>query len=118
MWGWEVSFRSKSARIFLSTILVAFAALQLSACNRSDNNVSPAEPGQTLVLRAESELTTGCYEWPTPDLKLPDAVGYAMPLAVGDRAIEFTLADTDGATHKLSRMLETRPVLVVFGAFT
>lgn len=76
------------------------------------------EPTWTLDLRAESNLTADCYVWPTPDLSLPDAADYALPISVGDRAIDFTLEDATGEKYSLSELLETRPVLIVFGAYT
>ena len=98
-------------------VLFVAAVFQLAACGGSD---SPAEPDSdpTLGLRAESNLTSACYDWPTPDISLPDAVGYAMPMGAGERAIDFTLEDTSGAKYTLSGFLETRPVLIVFGAYT
>lgn len=110
--------RLRFVRAFLFTTLTVFVGFQLAACGDADEATSPAGFKRTVVLRSESELTPGCYDWPSTDLARPDATGYAMPFDAGDTAIEFTLADTDGEKHKLSRLLETRPVLVVFGAYT
>ena len=100
--------------------LVVVYALALAGCSESDHPIEPADdiPPLPSLLRAETELTTACYDWPVEELSLPDAVEYAMQFEAGDPAIDFTLRDVTGATHRLSGLLETRPVLLVFGAFT
>ena len=39
-------------------------------------------------------------------------------LSIGQRAVNFTLKDTQGAEFRLARLLVERPVVMVFGSFT
>ena len=39
-------------------------------------------------------------------------------VSAGQSAIDFTLRDPSGTAHSLSELLETKPVFMVFGAFT
>lgn len=125
--GWEVASRF-SSKVILITTLTALVALILFACGDTTETTAPAgpnpdpepdpDPDPVLVLRSERDLTPGCYKWPPAPQEIPDGTGYAMPLGVGDTAIEFTLADIDGEKHTLSGLLATRPVLIIFGAYT
>lgn len=96
-------------------VFLVAAVAYLSACGESELVV---EPSPTIKLLAESNLTAGCYEWPTPPLGLPDAVDYDLPLSAGEPAIDFTLSDSEGTPHTLAGLLATKPVLIVFGAYT
>ena len=108
-------------RFKLAIVIVTTAVLQLAACGDSESPTaldSQTTPVVTQVLRPDSDLSPGCYDWPVPDLSVPDVAGYALPFEVGDPAIDFTLKDTEGVPHNLSELLDTRPVLIVFGAYT
>ncbi len=39
-------------------------------------------------------------------------------LAIGERAVNFTLKDIYGNEYRLSRLLALKPVVMVFGSFT
>lgn len=103
---------------FMIVVLAVVGAWQWAACSDSGESELPAGPSQTSVLRAESYLTPGCYDWPTDDVRQPDMVAYALPFAPGDAVIDFTLREVSGVKHSLRDLLATRPVLLVFGAYT
>lgn len=75
---------------------------------------APTEP-QTIAsrLRAASDLIAGCYTYSGRE-----AVGYDLAIRAGDAAIDFTLRTPSGEPYTLSELLETKPALIVFGAFT
>ncbi len=96
----------------------AFLVSCLLACGDS---TGPAETGEDydLVLRSESALVSGCLGWPEQEFSPANNTGgVQLSVSVGENATEFTLRDPDGVPHTLSKMLETRPVLLVFGGFT
>ena len=67
----------------------------------------------------ESALVSGCLGWPEQEFSPANNTGgVQLSVSVGENATEFTLRDPDGVSHTLSEMLETRPVLLVFGGFT
>ena len=70
-------------------------------------------------MRPESELTSNCYNWPSqPFTPQNHVAAVRAALDEGEDAIEFTLKDPDGVEYKLSELLETKPVYLVFGAYT
>jgi hypothetical protein len=81
----------------------------------------PTDPDDspTLTLQPESALISDCFGWPGQEFSTSNhASGDGPSVTVGSRAIEFTLLDEKGEEHKLSELLATRPVLMVFGGFT
>lgn len=88
------------------------------------------------VLRPRAELSTDCFSWPEQDFdctgghhncirQLPVLSGsgleHYLPIQQGDAAIDFTLrALPDGgpATLRLSELLATRPVVLIWGMRT
>jgi hypothetical protein len=64
------------------------------------------------------DLISGCYGWPENDFSPTNKAPVMTGLAPGSRAIDFTLKDPSGQAHNLYELLETKPVLLVFGAFT
>ena len=65
-----------------------------------------------------TELVSNCFNWPSQEFSPTNKAGLSVAFAPGDTAVDFTLQDTDGQTYSLSSLLETKPVLIVFGAFT
>jgi len=63
-------------------------------------------------------LTENCFNWPAEPFAQGNASQVQTYLQAGATAVEFTLADVDGNTETLSSLLASRPVLLVFGAFT
>ena len=64
------------------------------------------------------DLVSNCYGWPENDFTPANKAPVITSLAPGSRAIDFTLRDPSGQPHNLYELLETKPVLLVFGAFT
>ena len=61
---------------------------------------------------------SNCYGWPENDFSPTNKAPVMTGLTRGSQAIDFTLKDPSGQAHNLYELLETRPVLLVFGAFT
>jgi hypothetical protein len=90
----------------------------LPACGDSTDPVQPADEFN-LVLFPESNLVSGCFGWPDQEFSsMNHTGGVQVSVSAGDRATEFTLRDPSGNPRPLSELLETRPVLLVFGGFT
>ncbi len=117
-----------SAIIFISIMGVSrYVGLLLLVCGlnavslgcSASKNLTDNEPGPTNTLLPDSALVSGCYNWPdqpfTPESNTGDL---RIPVAAGEPAIDFTLKDLTGASHTLSTLLETKPVLMVFGSYT
>ena len=93
-------------------------ALDLAACGGSGAPTQP-EDSVKLTLRPEATLVSGCFGWPGQEFTAANHANVGAPaVAAGAQAIEFTLLDHAGASHRLSELLATRPVLMVFGGFT
>lgn len=60
------------------------------------------------------DLKTGCQSGQIAAQKSIEEVGFK----VDDRAVDFTLKDTQGNEVTLSGLLAEKPVLMIFGAFT
>ena len=74
-------------------------------------------PGCTVL---DDELESNCFNWPEVEFS---PINYAIfqpytKLKPCDRAVDFTLKDPSGKEYTLSTLLATKPVLLVFGAFT
>ena len=59
------------------------------------------------------ELSRNCQRAETVGNDFKD-----VGLSIGQRAVNFTLKDTQGAEFRLSQLLVERPVVMVFGSFT
>lgn len=69
-----------------------------------------------LVL--SDALVDYCFEWPDTEFSSTNKATLGTSIADGALAVEFTLLDVDGNPFTLSQLLQTRPVLMVFGAYT
>jgi len=63
-------------------------------------------------------LTDYCFEWPDTEFSSTNKASVTTSITDGALAVEFTLLDVDGNPFTLSQLLTTRPVLMVFGAYT
>jgi len=63
-------------------------------------------------------VVEGCFDWPGTEWSPSNRAGVTAGLREGTRAVELDLLDTSGAAHTLSGLLASRPVLLVFGAYT
>jgi cytochrome oxidase Cu insertion factor (SCO1/SenC/PrrC family) len=101
----------------LIPVVALFACSDLSPTDTNGTTNPPQTP--TPELRRELELTSNCYDWPAQEFSPANHVQDNRTSVVeGDQAIDFTLKDTDGVEYRLSQLLRTRPVLIVFGSFT
>jgi hypothetical protein len=111
------SFTHVGARAPFLILMAGMLACSESPVSGGADNPDPPDP--TPQLRRELELTPNCYNWPADEFSFGNHVeNTRVSVAEAEQAIDFTLKDTDGVTYKLSELLETRPVLMVFGAFT
>jgi hypothetical protein len=69
-----------------------------------------------LVL--SDALVENCFNWPQDEFSSTNQASNTTAIADGALAVEFTLQDVDGNPNTLSELLATRPVLMVFGAYT
>ncbi len=85
----------------------------------SCGNPVDSENGPTISLLPDSALVSNCYNWPgTPFSQDNNTGGLRTSVVAGDAAIDFTLMDVDSTYYSLSLLLQTKPVLMVFGAYT
>lgn len=64
-------------------------------------------------------LVDNCYNWPEEEFSPSNNVGgLTTGVSEGQQMIDFTLMDVDGAEYTLSTLIETKPVLAVFGSYT
>ena len=64
-----------------------------------------------------TELESNCYNWPDEEFS-PTNHASVSTINQGSQAIDFTLRDPGGESFTLSSLLDTKPVLMVFGSFT
>lgn len=70
------------------------------------------------VLRPQGQLEAGCYDFPPADPTHIDQVTTRVRFEPGDAAVDFIRRDIDGVEYRLADLLQTRPVVLVFGAFS
>jgi hypothetical protein len=105
--------------LFRFSICIVISVCLVVACSDSGKSPTLSAPETAAsVLLPESSLDSGCYGWPDVEFsKTHHAVTKVLGVP-GDPAIDFGLRDVDGAMHRLSKLLETRPVFLVLGSFT
>jgi len=64
-----------------------------------------------------TELESNCYNWPENEFSSTNHATVST-ISQGSQAIDFTLRDPGGESYTLSSLLDTKPVLMVFGSFT
>ncbi len=74
----------------------------------------------TLVscIQLEDDLNSNCFNWPEEEFSPTNSATLTVALKEGEPAVDFTLKDTSRQSYTLSSLLFTKPVLMVFGAFT
>jgi cytochrome oxidase Cu insertion factor (SCO1/SenC/PrrC family) len=95
----------------LQVLLLLLVACGPAATSSSQNS----QPASTNVKSKEpvlsDTLSRGCG---SPGVFASDKTG----LAVGAKAINFTLKDTNGTEVRLSHLLAEKPVIMIFGSFS
>lgn len=88
----------------------------------SGEDVAPLDPGSVDPPPEGPELSTAlasrCFGWPAEQFTLENAATTQIGLTAGDLAVDFALKDLEGNPHRLSRLLATKPVLLVTGSYT
>ena len=69
-------------------------------------------------IQLEDGLNSNCLNWPEEEFTPTNRATLTVALKQGETAVDFTLSDPTGEEHTLSSLLTTKPVLLVFGAFT
>jgi cytochrome oxidase Cu insertion factor (SCO1/SenC/PrrC family) len=111
-------FANTARRALLLISVVSLLGCADSSPTDTEDTAGPPET-PTVELRREPELTSNCHNWPAQEFSATNYVERTRTSVIeGDHAIDFTLKDTDGVEYRLSQLLRTRPVLIVFGAFT
>ncbi|MEA1978593.1 MAG: hypothetical protein U9N80_11920 [Chloroflexota bacterium] len=81
----------------------------------------PPEPTETIApsrLLPSSDLQSYCLPWLDESPSPSSSIRLENGLMEGDSAIDFSLRDVHGETHRLSDLLETKPVLLILGGYT
>lgn len=76
------------------------------------------DPPTASGVLPSANLVSSCLAWLETPLTPSHHVRLSNGLAQGSPAVDFALRDVKGRTHTLSDLLDTRPVLLVLGAFT
>ena len=100
-------------KLFYSFFLILLALTVLHTGCSPSPVISDVDSTTSDVLLPESSLSRNC---PLATTLRNDGVNGGLD--IGDRAIDFTLMDIHGEAYKLSGLLKTRPVLMIFGADT
>jgi cytochrome oxidase Cu insertion factor (SCO1/SenC/PrrC family) len=69
-------------------------------------------------IQLEDGLDLNCFNWPAEEFTPTNSATMRVALKEGTPAVYFTLKDPSGESYTLSSLLATKPVLLVFGAFT
>ena len=100
-------------RRFYSFILIVFTISALtSGCSTSPVTSDDNSAASTLLL-PETSLSKNCS---TELMITSDSIRGGLD--TGDKAIDFTLENINGTGSRLSDLLEEKPVLLIFGAYT
>lgn len=81
----------------------------------------PPEPAETITpsrLLPSSELQSYCLPWLDETPSPSKSIRLENDIKEGDPAVDFSLNDVYGETHRLSDLLETKPVLLILGGYT
>jgi hypothetical protein len=105
-----------SIRNSVLILLICLAVTLGPACSKKSSS-DPVIPSSGSP-RPESELSENLCNWPADDFSPSNHVSAHLGLAIGQYAIDFTLKDTSGTDHKLSTLLATKPVFLIFGSYT
>ena len=91
------------------------------------NDENYYDKGVSAILRPMYELETNCYNFPEEKFDRHNNVRFYhgsspyLPVAQGERAIDFSLYDVHGVKHTLSEILlhnRGKPVVLLFGMYT
>ena len=119
----KVRVNMMRAKLYLVIAILGLLAVPIVACSSAPTPTSapptieeptPSTP-PTIVESEEPVLSTTLKRDCPPAARGNfDSAG----LAIGEKAINFTLKDIHGNEFVLSRLLAEKPVVMVFGSFT
>ena len=69
-------------------------------------------------LLPSSELQSYCLPWLDETPSPSNSIRLENDIKEGDPAVDFSLKDVHGETHRLSVLLEAKPVLLILGGYT
>jgi len=78
----------------------------------------PTETNAPSRLLPSSELQAYCLPWLDENPPPSSSIRLENGIMEGDPAVDFSLKDVQGETHRLSDLLEIKPVLIIFGGYT
>ena len=97
-------------------IFLFWTALSITTAGCGDDPEAVRPPDQDSAL--SQDLQSNCYSWPEQDFSPENVAALRAALPAGSAAVEFSLQDLEGNVHRLSELLESKPVLLVLGSFT
>ena len=101
--------------------LAAHIEVSPMAKEEEQSDPVPPEPAKTNTpsrLLPSSELQSYCLPWLDESLSLSNSIRLENGIMEGDSAVDFYLKDVHGETHRLSDLLEIKPVLLILGGYT
>jgi PKD repeat protein len=69
-------------------------------------------------LQPESSLNDNLCNWPAQEFSPTNKVNAGLAFSTGQYAIDFTLMDPSGVAYNLGALLQTKPVVMIFGSCT
>lgn len=99
-------------------ILAPIVLFGLACTGTVADVLPPPAPAREVGLLPASELVTDCFDWPNRPFSKNSHADIGTRLTTGDRAVDFTLADTKGGVVRLADLSADKPVLLVQGSLT
>lgn len=111
------SGRAHHMKITCQCPLVAallLACIVLWGCDENAPVDVAPDPGFLL----SGALASHCYSWPEQAFSPQNVAVLEAALPVGSSAADFSLRDIEGNAYRLSELLQSKPVLLILGAYT
>ena len=104
-------------KLVLMIAILSLLALPIVACS---SEITPATSLPIAQINVEPEgpvLSTALKRGCSP-VEGGQVDANNTGLAIGETAVNFTLKDIKGDEYELSRLIDEKPVVIVFGSFT
>ncbi len=102
-----------------------FASQGTGMCENSSEDPDPDnetdDDNETEIeddVELSDDLESGCFGWPDKEFTVGNKASLTTALSKGEKAVAFSLEDTDQKEYSLAGLLQTKPVLLVFGSYT